>query len=285
MIEAYAFLAMFAVQVLAMSVLHMVGLIKYVRTKFAELPDEYFVKVRPGVDRNLRIERSVTRYRTAQAVIAVFGLLLLGWLFSYMRRPDWDVSTVSWLSVSYFLLTFLPITLVALCALAPAYNKAIKSLPLDSKRKAVLQRRRLFDFVSPFAVSLAVAGYFLSVAFAIYVQSKPVWIGVLTLNHVLTAFYVYGELYGYARKWDPDATHASHVHMIGLGVRYSVYGCTAAVVFFSFAVAISTLDLDRWLPFGLSIFLVINALFGYMCFTTQPGKPEVDALSKESSAH
>ena len=42
MIEAYAFLAMFTVQILLMSVLHPARLIKYCRAKLAEIPAERY---------------------------------------------------------------------------------------------------------------------------------------------------------------------------------------------------------------------------------------------------
>jgi hypothetical protein len=43
-------------------------------------------------------------------------------------------------------------------------------LLLEGKRQAILQRRGLFDFVSPFIVFLAALGYFLFIAFVICIQ-------------------------------------------------------------------------------------------------------------------
>ena len=50
--------------------------------------------------------------------------------------------------------------------------KPKRSLP-EGKRKAILQRRGLFDFVSPFIVFLAVLSYFLFAAFVIYIRQHP----------------------------------------------------------------------------------------------------------------
>ena len=89
MIEAYAFLAAFTVQILVVSVLHPAWFIRYVRVKATSFPAERFAQLFPGVDRSQSVERFVTLYRAANTVIAVLGVLLLGWLFSYMRRADW----------------------------------------------------------------------------------------------------------------------------------------------------------------------------------------------------
>ena len=44
---------------------------------------------------------------------------------------------------------------------------------LEGKRKAVLQRRGLFEFVSPLVVVLAVLIYFLFVAYMVYLARNP----------------------------------------------------------------------------------------------------------------
>ena len=76
MIEAYAFLAAFTVQILVLSVLHPAWFTRDARAKGeAQLP---------GWDRKSR-ERFLSVYRAVNAGIAVLGLVLLGWLFSLMR--------------------------------------------------------------------------------------------------------------------------------------------------------------------------------------------------------
>ena len=124
----------------------------------------------------------------------MLGLLLLGWLFSYMRRPDWDDGPVEVLVTVYFLAAqMLPLGLVVW--LGVRFNKEHKrSLP-EGKRKAILQRRGLFDFVSPFIVFLAVLSYFLFAGFVIYIQQHPfpgfaglINIGAITLVYAVNAF-------------------------------------------------------------------------------------------------
>lgn len=278
MIEAYAFLAVFTVQVLAMSVLYPARFIKYVRAKVTDLPDEYFAHFSPGVDRNVATERFLTRYLAANTLIAVLGVLLLGWMFSYMRRPDWNEDPVVVLLSVYFLMQILPLFVIGLIGLR--YRNVLRSLLLPGKRTAVLQRRGLFDFISPFVVFIAVSSYFLFAAFVIYVQREPfpgfALIGVLTLVYALEAFVVYTNLYG--KKSNPLETHAGRVHTIGMTVRACVYGCILCAVFFSFVFTVDLLDQKRWVPFAQSVCLVISTFLCFMGLTAPPRQPEADGL-------
>jgi hypothetical protein len=277
-IEAYAFLAVFTVQILAMSVLYPARFVRYVRVQATSFPAERLAQLYPGIDLDLARERFLTRYRSVNTGIAVLGMLLLGWLFSYMRRPDWDEDPVIALISVYFAMQMLPLFFVAW--LGFRFNKVHKRSLLEGKRKATLQRRGLFDFISPFIVFLAVLGYFLFAAVVIYIQSKPfpgfALIGVLTLVYALQAFFLYRALYG--KKSNPLETHAGRVHTIGLTVKVNVYGCIVCVVFFAFVFTVDLLDLKRWVPLAQSVCLLITTLLCLMSLTAPPRQPEADGL-------
>ncbi len=105
-------------------------------------------------------------------------------------------------------------------------NKEHKRSLLEGKRKATLQRRGLFDFISPFVVFLAVSSYFLVVAFVMYFATRSrsrdlASSRALTLTYASQAFVVYWTLYG--KKANPFETHAGHLHTIGLAVKTIVY--------------------------------------------------------------
>jgi hypothetical protein len=82
MIEAYAFLAMFGVQIMAMSVLLPAGIVKDIRRKAAEFPVERFAEMYPDVDHHRSLERYVSRFRLLNKLIALLGLILMSWLFT-----------------------------------------------------------------------------------------------------------------------------------------------------------------------------------------------------------
>ena len=283
MIEAYAFLAAFTVQILVMSVLHPAWFIRYFRAKATRLPAERLAQLYPGVDFSLARERLMTQYRAMTLGIAVLALLLLGWLFSYVRRPDWDDDPVKALVTVYFLAAqMLPLLLVVW--LGVRFNKEHKlSLP-GGKRTAVLQRRGLFDFVSPFTIFLAVLGYVLFAAFALYVEQNPFpgyagalfKIGGVTGVYALMALFVYAALYRIRRN--PFETHADRIHTIGMGVKFLIYTCIAGVVFVSLDLTLAVLELQRWELFAMSVFYVACALLSLISMTSPPRHPEAGGL-------
>jgi hypothetical protein len=208
--------------------------------------------------------------------IAVLGLLLLGGLFNYMRHLDWKDESVIALSAAYFMMQMLPLMFVTW--LGFRLNKKHKGSLLEGKRKATLQRRGLFDFISPFVFFLAVSSYLLVVAFVLYFQRKPfpgfALIGVLTLTYASQIFLVYRTLYG--KKANPFETHAGHLHNIGLAVKTIVYGCIFCSAFFAFVFAVDLLDLKRWVPLAQSVCLLITTFLVLMSLRTPARGPEVD---------
>ena len=278
MIEAYAFLAAFIVQILTLSFLYPTWFIRYVRMQTTGLPAERLAQLYPGVDLTAVMERFLTQYRVLTTGGAVLGLLLLGWLFSYMRRPDWDDGPVEVLVSLYFVVAqMLPVFLLVWFAVR--FNREHKVRLPEGKRTAVLQRRGLFDFISPFVVFLAVLSYLLFAAFVIYLRHHPFpgfaglinLVGV-TLVYALNALVVYMMLYG--KKGNPFETHEGRLRTIGLAVKSSVYSCIVVVVYLSLNLSLGMLDLQRWEPFGLSVFFVITALLASMGFAVSPRQPQ-----------
>jgi hypothetical protein len=273
MIAAYAFLAAFAVQILTMSVLYPAWFIRYLRAKATRLPAERLAQLYPGVDVARAQERFLTQYRAVTTIVAVLGLVLLGWLFSYMRRPDWDDGRVQILvTVYFFAAQMLPLLL--LVWMGVTFNKEHKRPVPEAKRTALLQRRGLFDFISPLVVFLAVLSYLLFAAFVIYLQQDPVagFIGLIylssvTLVYALNAFVLYRVLYG---KKNPFETHAARLRAIGLTVKSSVYSCIVVVVYLSLNSSLRMLDLQHWEPFALSIFFVITVLLASVGLAAPP---------------
>jgi MFS family permease len=277
MLENYAFLVMFTLQILTMSLLHPAWVVRYTRMQTTSVPTERLAQLYPDVDIDRARERFVTLYRAVNTVIAVVGLGLLFWMFSHVRATGWDD-----IAAFYFMLQVLPVCLAAVLGIK--YSKMLKRAVLEPRRTAVLERRRLFDFVSPFTVFLAVLSYFLFAALVIYIQQNPfpgfagyINIAIVTLVYALEAFAVYNLLYG--RKFNPFETHARHVHQIGLGVKACIYACIICVVFISLNFALMLLDLRSWKPFATSLCLVTSAILCFIGFTAPPRQPGGDGGS------
>jgi hypothetical protein len=283
MIEVYGFLAVFTLQVLAMSVLYPARFSRFVQQQATCLPVERLARLFPDVDLDHARERFLARFRTVNTGIAVLGLLLLAWLLSHMRRTGWDEGPVIPLISAYYALQMLPIVFVAW--LGFRFNSAHRRSLVEAKRKATLQRRRLFDFISPAFVFLAIFGYVLFVVFVLYVQPKPfpgfALIGVLTLGCALLAFVTHKAIYG--KSTNPLETHERRVHRIGLTVKVNVYSCIICVAFFAFVFTVDMLDLKRWVPLAQSACLLITSLLCLKSLTAPPRPSESGGLGPDES--
>ena len=278
MIDAYAFLFAFALQIVAASILYPARLISYVRGWAQDFGSERFAQVSTEDEHRLRVERFASGYRAAALVTAVLGVVLLGWLFRDIHSPDWieDAKRASWI---YFMLQMAPLILLFLYAGA-RYKKLNQSVP-QGKRRAVLQPRSLFDFISPVVVFLAVLSYLLFIAFAFYVDlhvyknpspSRYCYIAIAnaTFIYAMDAVVIYKYLYG---KNNPLVTHEGRLHRIGMMVKSGVYGSIATVWFFGLISVIRALDLSGWEPFALSVFWIVTSLLFLMTLTAPPRKP------------
>jgi hypothetical protein len=272
MIEAYAFFAVFTLQILVVSVLQPAWFISYSRAK-AEVQ-------LPGWDRKSR-ERFLTAYRAANIGIAVLGLVLLAWLFDHMRSPNWDVGAVARLLSGYVVVQALPLVLVSAIG-AWVKKKALTTSPPEVKRTASLRRRGLFDIVSPVTVFLSVAGYLSFAAFAITLQHTfprfpgYFFLGTITLVYALNAFVVYWLLY--RRKRWPLETRAYRMQAVGVQIKIVFYVSIAVTVFFSLIVALVLLHLQRWVPFAASVYMVVIMLFTSMMPFSLRRQAETDRL-------
>lgn len=274
MLEAHAFFAVFTLQILIISVLHPLWFIRYLRVRALSIPAERFAALYPGVDRSVSLQRFLARYRVLNLGMAVMGLVLLGWFIHYMQRPDWDDGPVEALLGVFFALQMaLPFSLLIWSGVR--YRKVLAHALSDGKRRALLQRRTLFDFVSPAVVALAVASYWLFVAFVLHIQQDPfpgfsgyITIAVVSLVYATNAFGVFTMLYG--RRQSALETHAERVRAIGLGVKACFYSCIACVVFLSLNFALVLLDLQRWEPSAQSAFFILCSIIVFMGFSAPP---------------
>lgn len=283
MLEVYAFLAMFTAQIVVLTVLHPARLLGRVRAYLARYPAERFPQLYPrGPEGN---QRQVAFYKLLNAVIAVVGLALLGWFYLYMQRPDWDDGPVETLVSVFFMLQLVPILLFLWAS--ERTNKRLRSALPDERRTAVLQRRRLFDFVSPFVVIVTLLCYPLFVAFVMYIQQDPFPgfkgyfnIVIVTALYAATAIAVCAALYG--RKGHLLQTHADRIRTIEVVVKVCIYSCLAAVVFLSLNFALAAFDLQRWEPVAQSAFLVIFSLLYINWVIAPPSELNVDRLGQNA---
>ena len=283
MIEVYAFLAAFAVLVPAVSVLIPLGYLSSIRTWTKKVPTDRFANL--GIDFDRDQARYLRRYRVMNVVIALLGLLLLGWLASYMQGGGRNWGLVNLLVTGYFVL-FVPPMLHVYLFQARQFKTLFAAFP-ERKRKATLQRRGLFDFVSPIAVFLAIVVYFLFAAFVLYLRHHP-FVGfgglanlvIVTLQYALIAFLIHSKLYG---KKNPIESPDDRTHSQGVVLNLYVYMTLAIVIGVSMNLVIAMLELRQWAPFLQTVGYVIYALVTFKVISTRPRDPDANAFPSDES--
>ena len=289
MIEVYSFLAVFLVLILVMSVVYPIRFARLMRAGLARVPAERLAELYPGVDVGQFHERFLTSYRAANAVVVVLGMLLMGWFFSYMQRPGWDEDAVGNGLLVYFLLQNFPVILIAW--IQTRFNKVHRYGLPEAKRTATLQRRGLFDFVSPRLVVLAVLSYSLFAAFVFYIARHPfpgfggplANIGILTLGYIFLGVVAYRQIYG--KRTDPLQTHAERMHTIRVMVNTITWCCIVVPMVGALSIARQLLDLDNWGPFVGSLIFLIFGLTSFGFLSALPRQPQPGGLGSNPVHH
>lgn len=273
MIEAYALFAVFALQIVVMSVVCPAKVGRYFRAQLASFPAERLAQTSPGVDHGGALERLLHRYRLVNAVVILIGAALMGWFVVYTQRADWSDGPVEALITVYFFLQVMPLAFVFV--IASTYGKLFRQALLQGKRSAPLQRRGLFDFVSPFEVLLAIASYVLFASYVYYIAQDPfpgfqagMTLSGITLLFALNAVAIFWQMH--RAKLNPAEPHDEHLRRIGLEVRAGLYGCIAVVTFLSINFTLVLLDLQRWEPVAQCIYFSGCGLLCYVGFTMRP---------------
>jgi hypothetical protein len=159
------------------------------------------------------------------------------------------------LVVAYFLLQMTPLAYWSVTGFK--HFKKLQNLLQTERRTATLERRGLFDFVSPFVVFLTLLCYPLVVGLVISVERDPsdafLYVGGITLAYAVVGFGMYASLYG---KRTPFQTHEDRMRAMAISVRGSVYTCLVIVAYLALHLMIEMLDIPLWAPFAMSVYLV-----------------------------
>lgn len=281
MISSTAFLVMFALQVVAASVVFPEFMIRRVRRWSRETASERFRELYPERDLERWVNRLAIVVRAVNFAVAAYGIVLLGWFFTVVGQADW-ASAVKYPHVVFIVAQFAPMLLLTIYGVVRCLQ--FRGVPQEPRRTASLQRRSLTDFVSPFALWLAGLSYVGFVAIAVYLdlvvygnaslsRSCLQAIGAVTFAYVLNGVVTYKYLYG---KKNPFVSQEGRAHSIAVNVKGGVYGSTAAAWFVALIGVLSQPHLREWQPFALAAFVVFSALLGVMGMSSPPARPDAD---------
>ncbi len=198
-------------------------------------------------------------YRTMNLFILLAGLLILAVLLGISRSGKWDHAIATW----YFFLQMLPVMLLELSSLKEF--KLMRNAHSRTTRKAELHPRRLFDFISPSIIGMAIITYVAFVLLVLYIrQFEFPWFGgywnivVVTAANLFFAGIILWYMYG--KKLNPLQAYQDRTKHIELMVKIVVFTSIAGTLFIALNVILAALDLRHLQPIAQCLYLQLLAV-------------------------
>jgi MFS family permease len=166
-----------------------------IHTIFKNYPPNDFPKLYPESIK--KYKKSAKRYQIMNHLIIGLGLGLILWFYVTPRTGGWDQVIIFW----YFMIQFLPNIGLELWTMK--YHNAMRLLNQDAQKEAVLQPRRLTDFVSKSLLGTVFVIYVIFVGFIAYVdQFDYTWFGgylnvlIISGAYLFFGLIIYRAMYG-----------------------------------------------------------------------------------------
>ena len=150
-IELLLYIVLFS-QIMFLSYYYPSRMLLRVHTIFENYPPNQFPKLYPeSIDRYKKLAK---QYQFMNHLIIGLGIGLILWFYITPRSGEWDQFIVFW----YFMIQFIPNLGIEIWSMK--YHKSMRLLNQDGQKEAILQPRRLTDFVTK---------EFLIIVFVIYI--------------------------------------------------------------------------------------------------------------------
>lgn len=211
--------------------------------------------------------KTIRRYLFANTIIALFGIGLL----VAMAASGYAPSRIKENQDLIFIMFFFMLQAVPYIWLEIAtYNglKNMRSAAQSNKRKADLNPRKLFDFISPLYVVLAVAAFISWVAYYLYNKgfSTPwdwqSYVTVLSMIGMNLVFIGLGYKYLRGKKLDPHQAYKDQHQFIKTIIRVYVFASILMSLQLIMFDAINQNGWDKFEPIAMSIYFQVVIIFG-----------------------
>ncbi len=230
-------------------------------------PEEYpkFYPKTEGYSAEHSLRNLISLTKAINAVVIIIGVFMLGLMVFSDYEPSLKGGDEIFV-MFYFLLQAIPHTLMEISAYK--HLKAMHKLYNENKRTATLAPRRLFDFVSPFAVGFAGVVYVAWLAFFIYgkttmgpwnIEGTAVVLLITGLN-ILYVFLARKSLHG--KKVDPYQTETGLRKTIGVQINVFVYSSIGMSCFIALTQAADMYNLELYDPVFTSGYFQLIVIFG-----------------------
>ena len=261
--EHMLFYFVFLGQILLISFYYPRKILSRMRYVFDTYPPSTYPKLYPKPIEYY--EKARRNYRTINLFILLAGLLILAVLLGYSRSGEWDHVIAQW----YFLVQFFPVMLLDLSSLKEF--KLMRNANSLTTRKAELHPRRLFDFISPTIIGMAIITYIAFILLVLYIrQFEFPWFGGYWNIVIVTAFNLFfaGIIfwYMYGKKLNPHQAYEDRIRHIEIIVKMLVFLSVAATMFIALSVVLAALDLRHLQSIAQCLYfqlLAVISLQGY----------------------
>jgi len=261
--EHMFFHVVFLSQILLISFYYPRQILSRMRYAFETYPPSTYPKLYPKPIEYY--EKARRNYRIMNLFILLAGLLILAVLLGYSRSGEWDHAIATW----YLLVQFFPLMLLDLSSLKEF--KLMRNANSRTTRKAELHPRRLFDFISPTIIGMAIITYIAFILLVLYIrQFEFHWfggywniVGVTTINLCFAGIIL---RYMYGKKLNPHQAYEDRIRHIEIIVKILVFTSIAAAMFIAITVVLAALDLRNFQPIAQSLYFQLLAVICFQAY-------------------
>ncbi|PCJ48259.1 MAG: hypothetical protein COA74_09055 [Gammaproteobacteria bacterium] len=210
--------------------------------------------------------RALMRFlKVFSSITLVFGLGLLSVaLLNNYSTYDTNLEAIV---ITYTIFQLIPMLVISVSEFKQ--YKSMRASNVSTKRKTELVPRRLFDFISPIFVVIALLLIAANISFDIYIadispeDNSDLLFKILTTNFVHIYFACFVTWYLYGKKQDPYQSHKDHKKFLNVVVKIAVYGSIAATIFFFSDTAVEHFDVAHFDPLLMSLYFQIIIWFTF----------------------
>ena len=204
-------------------------------------------------------------YLSTGFVILIAGFVILALLVA--NPHDGDVHNA--IATGYFFAQMFPIVLLDLGSLKEF--KLMRNANTRTTRKAELQPRRFFDFISPAIFAIAAITYIAFVLLMVYInQFGFPWFGGYTNVVIVTAMNIFflGVMlwHMYGKKLNPHQAYEDRVRQIRAVAKILTLTSIAATLFGALSISLSAFEVRHLLPIFMSMYFQLLAVIGLQAY-------------------
>ena len=222
-----------------------------IHTIFKNYPPNDFPKLYPeSID---KYKKSAKRYQVMNHLIIVLGFSLILWFYVTPRTGKWDQAIVFW----YFMIQFIPNLGIELWSMK--YHKAMRLLNQDAQKEAVLQPRRLTDFISREFLAIVFVIYVIFVGYVAYLdQFDYPWFGgylnvlIISGTYLFFGFIIYRAMYGKVKN--PHQSYEDRKIDIQIIIRQLLSIAIAVTIYAMLQISLRAFGIEDFKAITISLY-------------------------------